>query len=89
MAKELYVVVGWYEHGDGESGPMVTTWHEIVTAEDVGEAWLKYRNARPITEKEREDYLAYKREVQKFKELGIAENDCPFGMYDFVEFEEI
>lgn len=90
MAKELFVITGWYEHGDAESGPMVTTWHELVEAENAGEVWLKYRSdARVATNKEQKGYEAYKREVQKFKELGIEEDDCPFGMCDFVDFEEI
>lgn len=88
MDRRLFVVQGWYEHGDGESGPMVTTWYEIVKAEDVGEAWLKYRNARPATKKEIAGYEEYEREVQRFKEQGIKEEDCPFGVIDFVAFEE-
>lgn len=85
---DLYVVTCWEDFGDGESGPMVFGWQEIVTAEEVGEAWLKYRNARPITEKEREGYEAYKREVARFKEMGIREEECPFDISCFVEFEE-
>lgn len=88
--KELYVIQCWEDFGDGESGPMVETWYEIVTAEEVGDAWLEYRGSvRPATEKERAGYEAYQREVQKFKELGIKEEDCPFDIHCFVEFEEV
>lgn len=85
---DLYVVACYEDHGDGESGPMLIGWREIVTADEVGEAYLKWHNARPITEKERAGYEAYKREVAKFRELGIKKEDCPFGICDFVEFEE-
>ncbi len=84
-----WVVHCWDDYGDEESGPMVYDWYEIFEAKDAGEAWIKYRNARPATEKEITGYLAYKAEVQKFKEMGIAEENCPFDIHCFVEFEEI
>lgn len=87
---DLYVIHCGKDFGDGESGPMVYDWFEIVEAKDVGEAWLNNRGAtvRPATEKEKAGYHAYKEEVRKFKDLGISEEDVPFGIHDFVDFED-
>lgn len=87
MGNNLWVVVCMEDFGDGESGPMPVFWREYYEDKDVGEAWIREQNARPATEKEKAGYEAYKREVRKFKELGIDEDYCPFSIEDFIEEE--